>query len=138
MGKNCLKQILTYINKVYDVGEKINSSKNKNSSPVKNSTISFIILFGFMLQIRSINRLKRLLKKNKFKNLLPNKKTKTPLVDAVRRSLSDFDLNGLKDFHSHIVKTTIENKVFRNGSKHYFHTSIVCATVGSDPHIIIG
>jgi hypothetical protein len=171
MGKSCLKQILTYINKVYDVGEKINSLKNKNNSPVKNSTISFIVLFSFMLQIRSFNRLKRLLQKNRFKNLLP-KETKMPLIDAVRRSLSDFDLDGLKDFHSHIVKTTIENKVFRNGTidglkvvaidgtelfestkkccdkcltrddkngtKHYFHTSVVCATVGSDPHIIMG
>ena len=171
MGKNCLKQILTYINKVYDVGEKINSLKNKNKSPVKISTISFIVLFGFMIQIRSFNRLERLLKRNKLKKLLP-KKTKMPYIDAVRRSLSDFDLDGLKDFHSHIVKTTIENKVFRNGTidglkvvaidgtelfestkkccdkcltrndkngtKHYFHTSIVCATVGSDPHIIIG
>ena len=171
MGKNCLKQILTYINKVYDVGEKINSLKNKNKSPVKIATISFIVLFGFMLQIRSFNRLERLLKKSKLKKLLP-KKTKMPYIDAVRRSLSDFDLDGLKDFHSHIVKTTIENKVFRNGTidglkvvaidgtelfestkkccdkcltrndkngtKHYFHTSIVCATVGSDPHIIIG
>lgn len=171
MGKNCLKQILTYINKVYDVGEKINSLKNKNKSPVKISTISFIVLFGFMLQIRSFNRLEHLLKRNKLKKLLP-KKTKMPYIDAVRRSLSDFDLYGLKDFHTHIVKTTIENKVFRNGTidglkvvaidgtelfestkkccdkcltrndkngtKHYFHTSIVCATVGSDPHIIIG
>jgi len=171
MGKNCLKQILTYINKVYDVGEKINSLKNKNKSPVKISTIAFIVLFGFILQIRSFNRLERLLKKNRFKKLLP-KNTKMPYIDAVRRSLSDFDLDGLKDFHSHIVKTAIENKVFRNGTidglkvvaidgtelfestkkccdkcltrkdkngtKHYFHTSIVCATVGSDPHIIMG
>jgi hypothetical protein len=113
MGKNCLKQILTYINKVYDVGEKINSLKNK--SPVKISTISFIVLFGFMLQIRSFNRLERLLKRNRFKKLLP-KKTEMPYIDAVRRSLSDFDLDGMKDFHSHIVKNAIDNKVFRNGT----------------------
>lgn len=171
MGENCLKQILTYITNVYDVGEKINSLRNKNKSPVKISTIYFIVLFGFMLQIRSFNRLERMLKRNKLKKLLP-KNTKMPYIDAVRRSLSDFDLDGLKDFHSHIVKTTIKNKVFRNGTidglkvvaldgtelfestkkccdkcltrndkngtKHYFHTSIVCATVGSDPHIIIG
>lgn len=171
MGKNCLKQILTYINKVYDVGEKINSFKNKNKSPVKISTVTFIVLFAFMLQIRSFNRLDRMLKRNRFKKLLP-KGTKTPCIDAVRRSLTDFDLDGLKDFHNHIVKTAIENKIFRNGTidglkvaaidgtelfkstkkccdkcltrndkngtKHYFHTSVVCATVGSDPHIILG
>lgn len=53
MGKNCLKQILTYINKVYDVGEKINTFKNKNQFPVKISTISSIVLFSFIMQIRS-------------------------------------------------------------------------------------
>lgn len=54
MGKNCLKQILTYINKVYDVGEKINTLKNKNQSFIKNSTISFSVFFSFMMQIRSL------------------------------------------------------------------------------------
>ena len=54
-GKSCLKQILTYINEVYYVGGKINSLKNKNNSTVKISTISFIVLFSFMLQIRSLN-----------------------------------------------------------------------------------
>jgi len=112
-----------------------------------------------------------LLKRNKFKKLLP-KKTKLPYIDAVRSSLSDFDLDGLNDCHSHIVKTVIENKVFRNGTidgfkvdavdgtelfdstkkccskcltrndkngiEHYFHTSVICATVGSDPHIVMG
>ena len=39
-----------------------------------------------------------------------------PYIDAVRRSLSDFDLDGLKDFQNHIVKTAIKNKVFRNGT----------------------
>lgn len=171
MGKNYLKQILTYINKVYDVGEKINSLKNKNNSPVKISTVSFIVLFSFMIQTRSFNRLKHSLDRNKFNKLLP-KKTEMPCIDAVRRCLSNFDLDGLKNLHNHIVKTTMQNKVFRNGTidglkvvaidgtelfestkkccakclkrkdrngtVHYFHTSIVCATVGLDPHIVIG
>ena len=116
MGKSCLKQILTYINKVYHLGEKINTLKDKRLKPqIKISTISFIVLFGFMIQIRSFNRLERYLKKGKFKKLLP-KKAKTPHIDAVRQSLSDFDLDGLNDMHKHIIKTTIKNKVFRNGT----------------------
>ncbi|WP_281064354.1 hypothetical protein [Clostridium muellerianum] len=40
MSKSYLKQLLTYINKVYDMGEKINSLKDKIiKSPVKVSTI---------------------------------------------------------------------------------------------------
>lgn len=172
MNKSYLKQMLTYINKVYDIGEKINTLKDKRiKSPVKNSTITFVVLFGFMLQIRSFNRLEHWLKKSKFKKVVP-KNTNMPRIDAVRRCLSDFDLEGLKDVHSHIIKTTINNKVFRNGTIdglkvaaidgvelfestkkccekclsrkhkdgtiHYFHRSVVCATIGSDPHIILG
>ncbi|MCY6354815.1 transposase [Clostridium sp. ZS2-4] len=172
MNKSYLKRILTYINKAYDIGEKINTLKDKRvKSPVKISTITFVVLFRFMLQIRSFNRLNHWLKKNKFKKVLPMN-TKTPGIDAVRRCLSDFDLNGLKDIHKDIIKTTIKNKVFRNGTidslkvvaidgvelfestkkccndcltrtdknstTHYFHRSVVCATVGSDPHIILG
>ncbi len=172
MNKSYLKQMLTYFSKVYHLGEKINTLKDKRvKSPVKISTITFVVLFGFMLQIRSFNRLNHCLKKNKFKKLLP-KKTKMPRIDAARRCLSNFDLDGLKNIHNDIIKTTIKNKVFRNGTidglkvvaidgvelfestkkccdkcltrldkngkTHYFHRSVVCTTVGSDPHLILG
>lgn len=61
-----------------------------------------------------------------------------PCIDAVRRGLSDFDLDGLKNFHNHIVKTTIQNKVFRKGTIDGLKVVAIDATVGSDPHIIIG
>lgn len=172
MRKSYLKQILTYINKVYDIGEKINTLKDKRpQSKVEVSVISFIVLFGFMLQVRSFNRLNHWIKKGKLKKVVP-KRTKMPKIDAIRRNLSDFDLDGLKDIHNNIIKTTIKNKVFRkgtidglkvaaidgvevfestkkscnkcltrvdkNGTMHYFHRAVVCATIGSDPHIILG
>ena len=96
MGKSYLKQLLTYINKVYDIGEKINTLKDKRiKSPVKISIITFTVLFGFMLQIRSFNRLNHWLKKNKFNKII-SKKTTMPCIDAVRRCLNDFDLDGFK------------------------------------------
>lgn len=172
MNKSYLKQMLTYFSKVYHLGEKINTLKDKRvKSPIKISTITFVVLFGFMLQIRSFNRLEHWLKKGKFNKVLP-KRTKMPRIDAVRRSLSDFDLDGLKNLHNSIIKTSINNKVFRNGTidglkvaaidgvelfestkkccdnclsrvqrdgvTHYFHRSVVCSTVGSDPHLILG
>lgn len=172
MNKSYLKQMLTYFSKVYHLGEKINTLRDKRvKSPVKNSTITFVVLFGFMLQIRSFNRLKHWLEKCKFEKVMP-KNTKMPHIDAVRRCLSDFDLDGLKNIHRDIIKTTIKNKTFRNGTIdglkvaaidgvelfesakkccdkclsrehrdgtiHYFHRAVVCATVGSDPHIILG
>jgi hypothetical protein len=62
-----------------------------------------------MLQIRSFNRLEHLLKKRKFKKVV-HKKTKLPRIDAVRRSLSDFDLDGLKGIHNDTAKTTIKKQ----------------------------
>ena len=172
MNTNYLKQMLTYINKVYHIGKKMNTLKDKRIKfSAKVSTISFVVLFGFILQIRSFNRLEHLLEKNKFKKLLP-KKTKVPRIDTVRRSLSDFDLEGLNNMHNQIIKTAVKNKVFRastmdglkvvaidgvelfestkkccdkclsrvhnGGVTHYFHRSVVCSTVGSDPHLILG
>ena len=172
MSKSYLKQLFTYINRVYHIGEKINTLKDKmEKSPVKISTITFCVLFGFMLQIRSFNRLKHWIEKDKFKKVLP-KKNKMPGIDAVRRCLNDFDIDGLKNINKHIVKTTMKNKVFRNGTidglkvaaidgvelfdsikkscnncltrvdkngvTHYFHRAVVCAMVGSDPHIVLG
>ena len=172
MNTNYLKQMLTYINKVYHIGKKINTLKDKRIKfSAKVSTISFVVLFAFILQIRSFNRLEHLLEKNKFKKLLP-KKTKVPRIDSVRRSLSDFDLEGLNNMHNQIIKTAVKNRVFRTGTMdglkvvaidgvelfestkkccdkclsrvhnggvtHYFHRSVVCSTVGSDPHLILG
>ncbi|WP_027309431.1 transposase [Caloramator sp. ALD01] len=172
MNKSYLKQMLTYFSKVYHLGEKINTlNKKRFKSPFEISTITFIVLFAFMLQIRSFNKLDHWLKKGKFKKILP-KNTKIPRIDAVRRCLSDFDLEGLKNIHRDIIKTAIKNKVFRNGTidglkvvaidgvelfestkkccekclsrkhrdgiTHYFHRAVICSTVGSDPHIILG
>ncbi|MEG0775827.1 MAG: transposase [Cetobacterium sp.] len=172
MSKSYLKQMLTYFNKVYHLGEKINSLEDKRiKSPVNVATISFVVLFGFMLQIRSFNKLEHWLKVGKLKKVIPPK-TKMPRIDAVRRCLKDFDTDGLKNIQEDIIKTITKNRVFgkgtidgfkvaaidgvelfestekqctecltresKTGVMHYFHRSVVCATVGSDPHIILG
>jgi hypothetical protein len=64
MNKSYLKQMLTYFSKVYHLGEKINTLKDKRiKSSIKISTITFVTLFGFMLQIRSFNRLEHWLER---------------------------------------------------------------------------
>lgn len=172
MNKRYLKQMLTYLSKVYHLGEKIKGLKDGRINPqIETSTISFIVLFTFICRLKSFNRLEHWLEKGRFKNLFP-KKTRLPHIDAVRRSLSSFDINSLNDMHDHIIKTIFKNKVFRNGTvdgikvaaidgveifestkkscekcltrvdkqgiTHYFHRAVVCATVGSDPHTVLG
>ena len=172
MNKRYLKQMLTYFSKVYHLGEKIKGLKDGRINPqIETSTISFIVLFTFICRLKSFNRLEHWLEKGRFKNLFP-KKTRLPHIDAVRRSLSSFDINSLNDMHDHIIKTIFKNKVFRKGTvdgikvaaidgveifestkkscekcltrvdkqgiTHYFHRAVVCATVGSDPHTVLG
>ncbi|NLZ33865.1 MAG: transposase [Clostridiales bacterium] len=171
MSIKYLNQILTYFSKVYHFREKIKSIKDGRVKPqVDMVTISFILLMGFMIQVPSFNRLEKWIKNNKFKKLLP-RKSKMPSIDTVTYALDKVDLDSLNNFNTHIVKTTIKNKVFRYGTidgykvsaidgvelfestkkccedcltreyndgMHYFHRSVVCMTVGSDPHIILG
>lgn len=170
--RSYLRQLLTYINKVYQVGEKIKTLKDKRVGElIKTEVISYVVLISFILQCSSFNRVQSWIKRNKrFKNLFP-KGTRLPRIDAIRGSLKKYDLCSLNTMHDGIIKTTYKNKVFRNGTigglkvagidgvelfestkkccpecltrekngvMHYFHRAVVCMTVGSDPHIILG
>ena len=172
MDKMYLRQMLTYINKVYHMGEKIKVLKDKRKrQSFKTSVIATIVLIGFMVQVSSFNRIQSWIKRGKrFKNIF-SPGTKLPKIDAIRETMEEFELGSISDMHDGIVKTIFRNKVFRdgtiggfkvsaidgvelfestkksceecltrkiNGVMHYFHRSVVCMTVGGDPHIILG
>lgn len=172
MNKSLLQQMLNYFSKVYQLGEKVKGVIDNRINPqVKTSTVSFIVLMGFVFQVPSFNRLEHWIEKGKFKKLFPNK-TRMPSIDTIRLSLDKSDLDSISTIEKDIVETTIKNKVFRKGTidrykvcaidgvelfesttkccedcltridksgvKHYFHRAVVCMTVGSDPHVILG
>jgi hypothetical protein len=66
---------------------------------------------GFMLQMRSFNRLNKWTKKGKFKKIF-KRGTKLPSIDTVRYSLSEFDLDTLNATYDSVIKTINKNKVF--------------------------
>ena len=115
--KNKLKQLFTYINKVYQMGKKINSLEDKRTreAKIKNSTITIIVLLGFMMQVRSFNRIRYNLERNKYSKIF-SKGTRMPKIDAIRDQLEKYDIVGLKEIHKDIVDTTIKNKVYRGGT----------------------
>ena len=116
MTKGCLKTLLKYVSNVYDLGKKINSlrDKRKNTSiPTKAVAISLII--GFMLSIRSFNKLDDYLENNDFRKIIP-KRMKLPRIGTVRGSLKTFEIDGLIRVHDEIVKKSKENKLYRNGT----------------------
>ena len=73
------------------------------------------VLFGFLLRIKSFNELNFMIKNHEFSQLFP-RGTKLPQIDAIRDTLKVIDLDGLKQVNQQIVKTTVENKVFENGT----------------------
>lgn len=125
MNKKYLNQMLTYFSKVYHIDEKIKGLKDKRFNPsIKTSTISLVVLISFMLQIRSFNRLEHWLERNKFKRLMP-KKAKLPRIDAVRRSLMEFELDSLNNMYDDIIKTAIKNKILKTGTIGGFKVSAI-------------
>ena len=56
-----------------------------------------------------------MIQNHEFSQLFP-RGTKLPRIDAIRDTLKVIDLDGLKHVNRHIVKTAVENKVFKNGT----------------------
>jgi predicted transposase YbfD/YdcC len=120
---------------------------------------------GFLLRIKSFNELNLMIKAKEFDNLFP-KGTKLPGIDVIRDTLKVIVMNGLRRMNYHLIKKSIINKVFDNGTidgyivvaidgtkffasnkkscdeclktnNHYFHSGAVIATVGGGPKLVL-
>jgi hypothetical protein len=116
-SRKYLRQMLVYVNKVYHLGEKIKELKDKRKRQIyKTPMIALIVIMGFIVQVRSFNRIQRWITKGKrFKNLFP-KMSKMPKIDAIRGSMKAFNLKSLDKMHEGEIKKIYKNKVFRNGT----------------------
>ncbi|QQK78844.1 transposase [Salicibibacter cibi] len=115
MGRPTLQQLLTYVSKVYGIGEKIKRAKDGRKDPqIMESTICCVMLLGFVWRMKSLNQLNQWLKYGRFKKLLPG--VRLPRVDAVRESLSQYDLEPLQEMHDGIIHKAKRNKVFQQGT----------------------
>jgi predicted transposase YbfD/YdcC len=116
MNKRYLKTLLKYISNVYDLGKKINSLKdNRKNARIPTNVIAFTLLIGFMISVRSFNKLDDYLENKNFRKLIP-KKTKLPRIGAIRDSLKTFEVDGLIRIHDEILKKSKKNKLYRNGT----------------------
>ena len=116
MNKGYLKNLLHYLSNVYDLGAKIKRLKDKRTNPkITTAAIAFSVILGFMLKIRSFNQLDDYLEYDDFRRLVP-KKMRLPRIDAIRDSLKCFCLKSVEVVHSAIIKTSIQNKLVRNGT----------------------
>lgn len=115
MGRPTLQKLLTYINKVYGIGEKIKRAKDKRQKPqIQSSVIFCLMLLGFVWRMKSLNQLNEWVRNGRFKKLLPG--VRLPYVDAVRESLSQYDVEDLQHAHDEIIQKVKRNKVFQQGA----------------------
>ena len=116
MRKNHFVKLVSYMKNVYHVVRGLNKLSDGRVNPTfSTGQVILPVLFGFLLRIKSFNELNFMIKNNEFNKLLP-RGTKLPLVDAIRDTLKVIDVNGLNQINYHIIKKSVGNKVFQNGT----------------------
>jgi len=116
MRKNHFVKLVSYMKNVYHVDRGLNKLSDGRVNPTfSTGQVILPVLFGFLLRIKSFNELNFMIKNNEFNKLLP-RGTKLPLVDAIRDTLKVIDVNGLNQINYHIIKKSVGNKVFQNGT----------------------
>ncbi|SPF40071.1 Spermidine/putrescine-binding periplasmic protein (modular protein) [Candidatus Desulfosporosinus infrequens] len=116
MRKKYFSKLVSYMKNVYHVDRGLNKLSDGRVNPTYSTgQVILPVLFGFLLRIKSFNELNFMIKNNEFSKLLP-RGTKPAQVDAIRDTLKVIDINGLNQKNQHIVKKSVENKVFENGT----------------------
>jgi Transposase DDE domain len=116
VGRPWLGQLLTYVSTVYGIGKKIKMAKDERKKPqILASTVFCIVLLGFLFRMESFNQLNGWIRVGRFRKLLP-KGTRVPFIDAIRESLSTYELSVLYEAHREIIQTARRNKVFQQGT----------------------
>ncbi len=93
----------------------MNKLSDRRVNPNSTGQVILPVLFGFLLRIKSFNELNLMIKNNEFSKLIP-RGTKLPQVDTIRETLKVIDINGLKQINDKIIKKSLKNKVFENGT----------------------
>ena len=116
MSKQWLRQLLTYINKVYNIGELIKRAKDSRIQPkITAQAVFFTVLMGFLFRMQSFNKLNHWIRMERFKKLLP-RNIRLPYVDTIRRSLAGWDMSEQKRSHQAVIEKCRRNKLFRKGT----------------------
>ena len=116
MRRNYFVKLVRYMKNVYHLERGLNKLSDGRVSPTYSTgQVIMPVLFGFLLRIKSFNELSLMIKNHEFSQLFP-RGTKLPQIDAIRDTLKVIDIEGLKQVNRHIVRKSVENKVFGNGT----------------------
>ncbi len=167
MRNNYFAKLVNYMKNVFSIDKGLNKLTDARVNPkYKTSQVILPLLLGLLLRIESMNELKYLLKENEFGNVI-KRGTNLPQIDTIRDTLKVIYLDGLEVILTHIVKKTIKNKVFREGTidgymvgavdgtkffgskkkscpkcltskDHFYHSGVVMSTIGEGPKLVVG
>ena len=116
MRKNYFAKLVRYMKNTYHIERGLNKLSDGRVDPTfSTGQIILPVLFGFSLRMKSFNELNFMIKNHEFSQLL-SRGTKVPKIDAIRDTLKVMNIDGLKQINQHIVKKTVEKKVFENGT----------------------
>ena len=113
-----MEKFVRYINGVYGVARYLHGIHDgKRRRTIKAGIIGYLLIFSFVLQVSSFNRMKYLLEENKtrFQNLLP-KGTRLPKIDAIRETVKTMRLSDIRAMFEGIIDKIAENKVLRENT----------------------
>lgn len=90
---------------------------NKRRRTYKTATVGYLLIFAFVLQVSSFNRMKYLLEDNKkrFMNLLPKGK-RLPKIDTVRETVKSMEVEDVREMQERLIDKIAENKVLRENT----------------------
>jgi len=118
---------MDYINKVYGLAHRARQIRDRRKRrSVKTNVVAYLLIFGFVFQVSSFNRMKYFIEDNKqrFLNLFP-KGTKLPKIDALREIVKEMELDDVLNMHDGVVDKAIENKVLRENTINGLRVSAV-------------
>lgn len=122
-----LSKFMYYIHSVYGIGGLLRSIRDaRKRRTIQTHTVSYVLLFAFVLQMSSFNQLRYYLEENKkrFENLL-GKRTRIPKIDAIRDAVRAMEEADVRKAYEQIVDKAIENKAWKDNTINGFRVAAI-------------
>ena len=113
---NYFVKLNKYIKNVYNIDKQMEHTTDKRLNPkYKTPQIISLVLTGFLLRVKSFNRMNFMIKAGEFDNIA-SYKNGVPRIDAIRNSLKSIDISILRKINENVIKKSVRNKVLSGGT----------------------
>jgi hypothetical protein len=128
MRNNHFVQLMNYMNNVYHIQSGIKKLSDRRVTPT-NSTelVVSLVLFGFLLRVKSFNELNLMIIGGEFRKLCA-RGVKLPGIDSIRDTLKVLDMQVSKATLDHIITKAFKNKVYASGTMDGYRVAAIDGT----------